>query len=218
MSKYLIIPILLLLLAPSLSANQKIVGHMAPLDDELLSPALTLKKDCAGVAIREWRPSVNKDNTQPSRRAAKMMSEVCNLAVDHFDKYVREKGYTPRSLAKFRFNISLIPFDAYDDGTQYRNLNDISYRFAKRFRTIDQDGNPSHILGYTSRAGDDYVYLRNDPLTPNWKENPRFKVVFAHELYHAMSFRYGVWDQMGGDSNQEEEMAYGFTESLGLGR
>ena len=51
-------------------------------------------------------------------------------------------------------------------------------------------------------------------------KNRNFMVVFAHELFHAMSYESGVFHQHSADGreNIEENMAQDFTEFLGLGR
>ena len=80
----------------------------------------------------------------------------------------------------------------------------------------DDDGNVIPIWGYHQRKIAS-IFMRNDVLDGG-APNQMFKMVFAHELFHAMSYQYGVLDQYDGDKTAaDEKMARKFTISLGLG-
>lgn len=173
------------------SASYKIPNHPKPLQEELLADPIKL--DC-GAIIMEWRGSDIDFNR---------VNALCSMSIKMFFPFVHARGYTTSS-DKFIYKISIIP-----ETTDYRDLNDIKYRF--RNRAINRED----LSGYT-----DYV-LEYIFTTSNISSN-EFNVSFAHELFHAMSHYYGVLYQHEGKNLEEkiridELLAEKFTNNLGLG-
>ncbi len=104
-------------------------------------------------------------------------------------------------------------------GLHPRNLNDIKFRFANRTKEYTSDGRVYNIWGYFQRYNGN-VYVRNDVLNDDGGAvNGGFKVTFSHELFHALSYKYGIYNQHKGNKGSvEEAMAEQFTDSMGLGR
>ena len=187
MKNLLLILILLLLLSSSAQADTTFVT--LPLPTELLSKPVEL--DC-GATIREWRGS------RLTESRIERVNSMCSLVNEKFGPFVKELGYSP-SDAPFYYSLSFIPY-----GKNYRDLNDIEYRFAGR-------AGGTNLTGYTVHEGR-YVFNISNP-------NDRdFDVSFAHELFHAMSYHYGIHAQHEGDVDMiEENLARKFTKRL-MGR
>ena len=117
-----------------------------------------------------------------SKPDIKKLSKLCNVAVNNFEKQGK----------LFRWQLSFLP-----DGYCYRCLNDIEYRFIER-------SSRHYIDAYTTQT---YRYS----FLPNDLKNKKFDLYFIHELYHALSMFYGIYDK------DNEEKAWAFTRNLGLG-
>jgi len=197
-------------------------GIMTPLQHERLAKPIYLNKSCKNIRVVEWRSTRGYYNsTSPSGKSIEIMNKTCNLAVNNFYRFIKAtRKYNVRN-QKFDTSLSLIPADIYRHGQRPRNLNDISYRFLYRSKDYDHNGSVYNIWGYHQRATN-FIYIRNDVLQDNAKgENRKFVVVFAHELFHAMSYETGVFKQhrpAADRENIEEKMAQDFTDFLGLGR
>jgi len=187
-------------------------NHMEPFGSERLSSPISLTGNCANVVIVEWRPTPGRQvSTSPSDKAKTAINETCELVVKNFKRFVLLQQYTVGSVNNFSQTISLMPADIQNHGSDLRNLNDFSYRFNSRYKELDEDGDVIPIWGYHSRSTS-HIYIRNDALSSN------FKTVFAHELFHAMSYQFGIFQQY--SSNQtatDEKMARKFTQFIGLG-
>ena len=148
--------------------------------------------NCGGV-INEWRGS------EPNRALAE---KYCTLAVTKFVPYLRSRGIDFEPKGEFHFDMAMLP-----DTFEYRGINDRDYRFA--YRNADYA-----VTGYTSKTN---RYLFNIANT----NDPEWRVSFTHEMFHAMSFYWGLWDTHPGGSQdkleREEDLAVGFTVYLGLG-
>jgi hypothetical protein len=88
-------------------------------------------------------------------------------------------------------------------------LNDETYRFRYRFvKGIT-------VTGYTDRS-EKYSFAISDT------SDSEFKVTFVHEMFHAMSMFYGVYENHPGTlsdkSRADEILAQEFTVWLGYGR
>jgi len=120
--------------------------------------------------------------TDKTKPDIKKISKLCNIAVNNFERHGRQ----------FKWQLSFLP-----DGYCYRCLNDIEYRFVER-------NNKKYIDAYTSQT---YRYS----FLPNDVKNKKFDLYFVHELYHALSMFYGMYDK------DNEDKARMFTKNLGLG-
>ena len=208
--------ILIVTLAASAQADSKVVGHQKPLPNETLSQPLALSGMCSNILVKEWR------GTKPSVDKIKVMSMVCNMVVDRFYSFVKEQGFSATKRYNPRYSLSLIPWYSYSGGNEYRNLNDSSYRFVSRPKFCNDEGRtckanetPWPLQGYTDRV-DKFIYMRNDPIVYG-KENKEFKTLFAHELFHMMSFETRSFHKHS-SPKIEELLANKFTIALGLGR
>jgi len=187
MMKNLILILTLLFLANTAQADASSAN--LPLASELLANPVRLK---CGAVIREWRGSqINSDR----------VNRICSTAKLAFKPFVRELGYSPNN-KPFRFSMSFIPY-----GRNYRDLNDVDYRFAGR-------NLGTQVTGYTVHD-DRYLFNLSDV-------NDRdFDVSLGHELFHAMSYHYGVFHQHKGSESDidetEERLARKFTKRL-MGR
>jgi len=190
-----IILCVLLVLIPFVAiADEKVVGHMPPLEEELLSDPITLH---CGIVITEWQGG------KPTAESIKNMNTLCNEALSAFFPFVKHHKLKAERYGAFNWSLSLIP-----DGECYRCLNDLDYRFAQRAFL-------NKVWGYTDVYAK-YIWIVNKP---EWNF---YKTVFVHELFHAMSVYYGVWHNHA-ETNAErcsidEKYAEAFTEMLGYGR
>lgn len=182
----------IIFISSSTFGDVKIYGHIEPLENEQLPCPVVL--DC-GANIIEWRSVTQKDIQQ--------LNKLCTHALSNFFIFAKRKGKELPINYNFYAKLSLIPY-----GTNYRDLNDLTYRF--RYRTIQ-----SEVSGYT-----DYIsrfsFIFSDQM------HREFKTTFVHELFHSMSIYYGLYDLYPGSTNDKvtnnEELAIEFTEWLGYGR
>lgn len=174
--------------------EMKLPGHMQPWPDEELASPVRL---ACGVTIVEW--------TAGSPRTPAVIAKldaICSRAVAAFPEFALKHHLPrPRMVRPFTWPLSLIP-----EGACYRCLNDTEYRFSTR---------AVHWLwGYTSRNAAATLMLSDT-------DSPVFERIFTHEIWHAMSMYYGVFEQhAGGDDEKiraDEALAEGFTRFLGLG-
>jgi hypothetical protein len=170
-------------------ADTRIAGHMEPLDHELLSPEIRL--DC-GVVVRE---------RQGKPVSVEALNNMCTYALRNFPKFVEEKKLrTNRNTGAFSWSLSILP-----ESHCYRCLNDVKYRF--RYRMIKAD-----VIGYTEKNAR-YSFILND------ESDKVYNVTFVHEMFHAMSMFYGVYDNHPGNWGQkterDERLAKEFTNWLG---
>jgi len=169
------------------------VGHMAPLPEELLKEPIVL---ACGAVIREIRGgnSINLD----------VLNRVCSEVTSSFLSFLEAQGIHTQATEPFTWNLSFLP-----SGDCYRCLNDERYRFRIRV-VLDRD-----LIGYTD-AAERTIFLTSDA----W--DAAFRLVFVHELFHALSIHYrlladrpGTWQER---YVAEEALAGDFTEWLGYGR
>jgi hypothetical protein len=175
-------------------ADDRVVGHMEPFSSELLDKYIKL--DC-GAMIQEVRGG-------PLDYAK--LNSLCSHARSNFFKFVDSKKQSTfdNREDKFTWNISFLPI-----GSCYRCLNDESYRFKDRFiKGIT-------VTGYTDRSAKYSFAISNTG-------DSEFTVTFVHEMFHAMSMYYGVYENHPGDyaakSRADETLAQEFTVWLGYGR
>lgn len=188
-------------------------GPMTPTAQERLPVPIVLSGLCTSVDIVEWRPTPGYEFvTSPDKQSQDILEEVCQLSVNNFTIFVSKYGYNVVEPERnFVQHIALMPADINYHGADVRNLNDILYRFHDRSRDIDDHGEAITIWGYHQRAAS-YVYIRNDV------HDPMFKTIFAHEMFHALSYQYKIVDQHIKNPNATDEiLARKFTKYLSLG-
>lgn len=180
--------VIVMLLSPVTIADEKIIGHITPLENETLTPSMKLN---CGVEVEEWRGSPL--NFQ-------LADKLCSASLEHFPQFIAMEGMTiPRRERPFIFKVSFIP-----DNKQYRNLNDVAWRF--RYRPQQED-----VWGYTSYTNE-FIFTISDTGIIE------FRRTFTHELFHAMSYYFGVLDRHPGNYEQrlirDEELAIRFAKQL----
>lgn len=187
-------------------------GPMTPRAVEKLSNPIKLNDLCSEVTVIEWRPTFGlEDSTGQSSKAIKLLNQVCNFAVKSFPKFINSHYDFANEEEKLSQSLCLMPADVNQDGQDVRNLNDVNYRFINRTKEYDENGIPFPIWGYHQRSTA-HIYIRNDVF------NTEFKTIFAHELFHAMSYQYGIYSQHNDDRDEaDEKLARKFTKFLGLG-
>lgn len=148
--------------------------------------------DC-GATVRESRGSVQD---------YKHLNDMCTHAALNFFKYINARNLKAQNDLPFTWNISFLPID-----NGYRSLNDEEFRFNNRFIG-------GRVIGYTDR-NDRYAYMSS-------VHDREFDTTFVHEMFHAMSMHYGVYDNHPGTwmekTEADERCAQEFTEWLGYGR
>jgi hypothetical protein len=131
-----------------------------------------------------------------------VLNSMCTHAYSNFFKFVKAKGLQYNHSEQFQWNLSFLPEERC-----YRCLNDEAYRF--RHRHVQ-----GYLIGYTDRD-ERYAFMSN-------VVDGEFNTTFVHELFHAMSMYYGVYDNHPGNyaqkTAQDEKLAQDFTEWLGYGR
>src|SRR5690606_24259958 len=138
---------------------------------------------------------------QGGKKNIKLVNELCSLVEKNFHSFVATHGFKTDRNIKFNYSISFLPYD-----TKYRHLNDLLYRFANRLLQRND------LTGYTDHDTR-YVFNISDI------SDDEFTVSFVHELFHAMSHTYGLFDSFSGSKydkiRSDEALAQKFTESLG---
>lgn len=208
MYKFLFI-VLLILLPFSVKAQEKVQGHIPPLQEELLPEPIYLQHGCSNYSVTEWRGSAI------TVQATSAIKEICAKVYRNFYPFVILRGYSP-GLSNDTWTISLLPFRG-KVGRAYRNLNDRVFRFKARQKFCQQlycSANDSEVdlLGYTSFTNK-IIFIRNDVLLDN-KVNPSFQCDFAHEVFHSLSRSTGVQSQQKNWKVDDEELASKFAEEL----
>ena len=74
---------------------------------------------------------------------------------------------------------------------------------------LDASGWPIPIWGYFFRRAN-HIFIRNDVLTADGRKlNPDFAEHFAHEIFHAMSWQTGFFEQQRGVSEEQWAGVFG---------
>jgi len=161
------------------------------------------------LTILEWRPGLFSGNG-PSPLGIKRLTEICTTAIKAFPKFLEAEHLDAPLNIPFHASVSLMPYSVYEDGMEPGNLND-DVRFKTRQKFYNEQGRELSLFGYLDRD-DDYIYLRNDVFTTE------FKKVFSHELFHMLSDQQGTWDSYySQQSLKDEANARKFTKFLGFG-
>lgn len=203
----------------TLVSNKPDPYDMNPWPSEKLSTVIELP-NCPWVKVIEWRQSTQTQHGGPSESAKKILGDTCSKVVKNFPKYVKSHKYevpTSFELDTFHQSLSLIPALENSEGFRYRNLNDVVFRFRDREKSYDELGQVNPIWGYTN-FHNGTTYVRNDIINEDGTVNKKSVTVFAHEMYHALSWASRVNDIYHNDVKTEEEMALNFTQYLGYGR
>lgn len=190
-------------------ADEKVIGHMHSLENEKLKNSIALT-NCDGVRIIEWRtlPSISS-----AKQSIDIIDRTCVLAVSKFHAFLQKEGIDNVSKEKFTWNIVIIPYDS-----EYRSLNDNLNRFQTREKYYRSDGSSLLIPGYTQHQLKD-IFVVNEILKSDGSANDRFITIFAHEMFHALSYHNGIYQHHSGDKGQKDErLAIKFTMWLGLGK
>lgn len=189
---------------------------MEPWASERLATPISLP-NCPWVTVIEWRAPAGTTRGGPSEVARKVLGNTCEKAVQAFPKYLKiHKLNVVVDPQKFHQSLCLMPaLDA--EGSKMRNLNDSVFRFKDREKSYGEFGRVDIIWGYTNFHNNS-TYMRNDVINEDGSINKKTVTIFAHELYHAMSWQYQVNNLYYNDAKTEEEMALNFTQYLGLGR
>lgn len=167
------------------NGDEKVIGHMAPFTEERLSS--TIELDC-GVSIVE-----NKDKRKlPVDR----INNLCLEAVNSFPDFLRAKDINIDTSEPFYWFLSFLP-----EKNCYRCLNDLTYRFSERQFQAD-------VIGYTDKNSQ-YSFVFDDA------SDSEFKPTVIHELFHAQSMFYGLYDSHSEDdvekAQEDEVLADEFT-------
>lgn len=166
---------------------------------------ISLAKKCNKVNIVEWQ------DDSPSEDKIKILNEVCNLAVEKFPIFLKTKKISVPNNLNLEISISLL-----NRGFASRQLND-----SKRFADLDlpkhSDGTPHTIYGYY-HFNTKYLFAINEVLN-NKKPNRFFKMILAHEIFHALTHQNNLIQQMPyPEYDSDESYARDFTSFLGLGQ
>jgi len=193
----------------------RVPGHIAPLADELLAPPVELP-DCPTVTIVEWRSTPDEEETtSPNDRAIAMLNTACKIVLERFPRFFAEMNISIQKPLHSGVLMSLMPANADGYGSDYRNLNDLEYRFRDRSRS--SDGEEIALWGFYHRKTR-RLFLRNDLLISKNKVNNDARMIFAHELFHALSDIHGVFEHhCKGRPSCDERLARLFTLKLGMG-
>lgn len=218
MKKYysvLVVILVLFFTVSALAEDRHGYGEMRPLEYERLAKPVSLSGLCKKVQIIEWKPTPGYERyTTITQQAVGVVDGACNMAIKNFYIFIDSKGiYSIDKTSYLDTSISFIPADMRRGGDSIRSLNDVMYRFVNR-----QDKDP--LWGFYQRRCD-WAYITNDVLRDNGKVNPGFILVVVHELFHAMSYTTGVFNQHRPEEDREEieeKLAQQFTAYLGLGR
>lgn len=174
--------------------------------------------NCPWIRITEWRTSSKNSRGGPSDEAKKVLDDICVKSVKGFSSFIKMNKWNISFDSKtFHQSLCLMPALKNDEGLEPRNLNDYIFRFKNRQKTYDGMGNPDILWGYTD-FNTDTIYMRNDFINIDGSVNKKVVTVFAHEIYHALSWQYQINDIYHNDPKVEENMAMSFTKFLGYGK
>lgn len=133
----------------------------------------------------------------------KTLNKLCSFSVEKFFIFIHNKKLQPHHNSPFVWNISFLP-----EGSCYRCLNDQQYRFYNRYVA-------GNVIGYTD-GNIHYIFMISNI------NDPEFNVTFVHEVFHAMSMFYGIYNNHPGNyankSKIDDVLAEEFTSWLRLGK
>lgn len=189
-----IIGFLVFLFSTTAIANSQTAANMLPTHNELLTQPISLS---CGVTIREWH-----GESAPNKQTIKELNTLCHRGLVSFSRFLSSKKLKAPHSGTFSWNWALLP-----DGSCYRCMNDIAYRFNRRFIKAP-------LWGYTGR-NERFTFTVSDL---NLK-SPKYNKIFVHELFHAMSMYYGLYDTHAPNdverTMKDEALAKQFTQYMG---
>lgn len=161
------------------------------------------------MTIIEWRPG-KYSGVGPSPQGIKRITEICVAAIKAFPNFIKEEQLQAQFDAPYHASVCILPYNVYEDGMEPGNLND-DFRFKTRPKYYNEAGKELSLFGYVDRE-EDYVYVRNDVLTPE------FRKVLSHEIYHMLSDQLGVYNYYySSHTIKDEAYARKFTKFMGMG-
>jgi len=198
----------------AIADQKKIIGHMEPLPSELL-PAPIKLPDCPGIEIVEWRHTPTKESlTSPTEETIKIVNTVCKTGFSNFFSFIKKNKlrFIPND-SELRIKVCIMPAKLGFYGENYRNLNDHNFRFIGRDRKFENDGSIMGVWGYTHYEPF-YIFIRNDVINNNRTLTRGFASTFVHELFHALSYHYHVYDLLSSSrsvrDSKEEQLAISY--------
>lgn len=192
-----------IIVSQNISAVSENVYDILPWQMERLAEPIRLS-NCPGTNIIEWRPA-------PSNQDKELLNKTCSKIFKKYTSFLKSEGIQRVPVFNdFRLDLSLIPVSG-----DFRNLNDHTFRFKNRVKTYDDEGNIAQIWGYTDFRNK-ISFIRSDITIEKGKINSKTLVVFAHEMYHALSRQLGIDAEYHFNSKIDEEMAQKFTNYLGM--
>lgn len=186
------------------AAEDAAKASLMPLPSEKIEQ-VQLAKKCQEVSIIEWQ------DDKPTESKIKIINEVCNLAVEKFPIFLKNKKIIVPKKLNLNISISLL-----NRGDSYRQLND-PVRFASLNLPKHEDGRPYTIFGYY-HFNVKHIFILNEVLENN-KPNKLFKMLLAHEIFHALTHQNNLIQKFPYPEYEvDEEFARQFTSFLGLGQ
>ena len=179
-----------MLIANVALADQRIVGHMTPFPEEMLSNPVTL--DC-GLTVQEAR------GISPNYPR---LNSLCTHAYSNFFKFIEAKGLETRHREPFKWNASFLP-----EASCYRCLNDEGYRF--KYRYVH-----GRLIGYTDK-NEQYAFM-SSVRDRQFKTTFVHELFHSMSMYYGVYDNHpGGW---AAKTAADEVLAQDFTEWLGYGR
>lgn len=182
-------------------------GRMEALPGELLEAPIKLE-GCPGVEVVEWRATRGlEESTEPNEATVWMLGRICRHAFRRFPRFLERRRMRVPSLdatLAVGVRVGLMPWERGRGGEAFRNLNDVDFRFRERGAERGGAGEALEVWGYYQLRGPN-IYLRNDVLTPEGNPSRVFVRVFAHELWHWLSFSTAIQDRTPGTREQRRE-------------
>jgi hypothetical protein len=179
-------------------------ASLMPLPSEKIQE-IKLAKKCENVSIIEWQDG------PPTEDKIKIINEICNLAVKNFPIFLKKKKINITNKLNLKVSISFL-----NKGFGSRQLND-SKRFVSLNLPKHEDGTPHVIYGYY-HFGNSHIFALNDFISNN-KPNTLFKMILAHEIFHALTHQNNLIEKFPDPIYEsDEDFAREFTSFLGLGQ
>ena len=156
---------------------------------------------CSQFIIVEWKSSsYSLENTTNSPQNLVYFNSLCKIALEKYPEFIKKKFGEDVS-PEIRVNVSVLPANIAHDGKEFRNLNDMTYRFSSEWKgECCFWGFYSHKLNH--------LFIRNDVSIGSGSSiqlNDKFKRTFLHEFCHAQIDQSGIKAKFLHNSNEEDE-------------
>lgn len=179
-------------------------SSLEPLPEERISP-ITLKNKCENGIVIEWQDDL------PSEEKVAVINDVCSIAVNNFGKFLKTKKIISPQKLNLKFSLSLL-----NRGYNKRQMNDPE-RFSECNLPKDSNGKPYKKYGYY-HFETNHIFVINEVFEDK-KPNVFFKMLLAHELFHALTHQNNLFEKMPyPEYDSNEIMAREFTSFLGFGQ